>query len=44
MENRVENEVQVETEKKEYVKPKCETQKPLDHVGFTYYTYTYYYH
>jgi hypothetical protein len=33
-----------EKNKKEYVKPKCETQKPLDHVGYTYYyTYTYVY-
>ena len=29
--------------KKEYVKPLCETQKPLDHVGYTYYYYTYTY-
>lgn len=44
MEKQFEQELQEETKKKEYVKPLCETQKPLDHVGITYYvTYTYTY-
>lgn len=45
MDKQFEEKLPPEKLKKEYVKPLCETQKPLDHVGFTYYTtYTYYYY
>lgn len=45
MEQQFEPKAKEEIKKKAYVKPLCETQKPLDHVGFTYYTtYTYYYY
>jgi len=45
MDKQFEKNLQDEHQKKEYVKPLCESQKPLDHVGITYYTtYTYYYY
>ena len=44
MEKPIEEKPVPEKPKKEYVKPKCETHEPLDHVGWYSYTYyTYYY-